>query len=44
MRDALESLEERSLRRVRFREIGIRTGWSSNPSSPGSRQWPRATG
>jgi hypothetical protein len=28
MRDARESLEERSLRRVRFRIAGIRTGWS----------------
>jgi len=40
----LKSLEERSLRRVRFRAIGNRTGWSSNPSSSGSEQWPRATG
>jgi hypothetical protein len=40
----LESLEESSLRRVRFRLIGIRTGWSRNPSSSGSKQWPRATG
>jgi hypothetical protein len=32
----LKSLEESSLRRVRFRLIGIRTGWSRNPSSSGS--------
>ena len=32
----LTCLEESSLRRVRFRSIGIRTGWSRNPSSSGS--------
>jgi hypothetical protein len=40
----LECLEESSLRHVRFRSIGIRTGWSRNPSSPGSENSPRATG
>jgi len=33
-----QGLEERSLRRVRIRLIGFRTGWSRNPSSPGSER------
>ena len=32
----LKCLEESSLRHVRFRKNGIRTGWSRNPSSSGS--------
>jgi hypothetical protein len=38
----LKSLEESSLRRVRFRAIGIRTGWSEKPFEP--RQWEFAEG
>src|SRR4029077_1269563 len=30
----LNGLEESSLRRVRFRSIGIRTGWSKKPFEP----------
>ena len=40
----LKGLEERSLRRVRFRSCGNRTGWSRSPTSPSREVWLRITG